>query len=213
MRILYNILFLIVFVLASPYYFWRLRRRGDWLRGFGQRFARYDPSIKQALTNRDTIWLHAVSVGEVNLCTQLINALEPRLPNIKIVVSCTTTTGMAELEVGCRRTSVKFIIRLTAKDMSNAPGDHQPQGHRAGGGGNLAEFSLARRRNLNIPVFLANARLSDRSYPRYKKFGFLFRPLFAAFAGVGAQNEEDAHKLREVGCRAGKRPGRGQFKI
>src|ERR1035437_3173743 len=67
------------------------------MRGFGQRFAIYDPSIKQALTNRDTIWLHAVSVGEVNLCTQLIHALEPRAPNLKIVVSCTTTTGMAEL--------------------------------------------------------------------------------------------------------------------
>ncbi len=65
--------------------------------GFGQRFAIYDPSIKQALTNRDIIWLHAVSVGEVNLCTQLIRALEPRVPNLKIVVSCTTTTGMAEL--------------------------------------------------------------------------------------------------------------------
>ncbi len=41
--------------------------------------------------------MHAVSVGEVNLCTQLIHALEPRVPNVKIVVSCTTTTGMAEL--------------------------------------------------------------------------------------------------------------------
>ena len=56
-----------------------MRRRGDWLRGFGQRFAIYDPSLKQALTNRHVIWLHAVSVGEVNLCTQLINALGPTL--------------------------------------------------------------------------------------------------------------------------------------
>ena len=55
------------------------------------------PNLKQALTNRQVIWLHAVSVGEVNLCTQLIRALEPRLPNVKIVVSTTTTTGMAEL--------------------------------------------------------------------------------------------------------------------
>jgi 3-deoxy-D-manno-octulosonic-acid transferase len=50
-------------------------------------------------------------------------------------------------------------------------------------------------------VFLANARLSDRSYPRYKKFSFLFRPLFRSFAGVGCQNEEDAQRLRDVGCR------------
>ena len=97
MRTLYNILFIIFFVLSSPYYFWRMRRRGNWRAGFVQRFAKYDASLKQALTNRHVIWLHAVSVGEVNLCTQLIRALEPRVPNLKMVVSTTTTTGMAEL--------------------------------------------------------------------------------------------------------------------
>jgi 3-deoxy-D-manno-octulosonic-acid transferase len=56
-------------------------------------------------------------------------------------------------------------------------------------------------RDMSIPLFLVNARLSDRSFPRYKRFGFLFRRLFGAFAGVGAQNEKDATKLRELGCR------------
>jgi 3-deoxy-D-manno-octulosonic-acid transferase len=52
-----------------------------------------------------------------------------------------------------------------------------------------------------MPVFLVNARLSDRSYRGYKRFGFLFRPLFRSLAGVGAQNEVDAAKLRTLGCR------------
>jgi 3-deoxy-D-manno-octulosonic-acid transferase len=52
-----------------------------------------------------------------------------------------------------------------------------------------------------IPVFLVNARLSERSYRGYKRFAFLFRPLFAGFTGVGAQNEADAARLRELGCR------------
>jgi 3-deoxy-D-manno-octulosonic-acid transferase len=60
---------------------------------------------------------------------------------------------------------------------------------------------LWRARDLKVPVFLANARLSDRSFRGYKRFGFLFRPLFASFAGVGCQNEEDAARLRAVGCR------------
>ena len=200
MRTLYNILFLIFFALSSPYYFWRLRRRGDWLRDFGQRFAMYDPSVKQALTNRDIIWLHAVSVGEVNLCTQLIHALQLRAPNLKIVVSCTTTTGMAEL----RRRLPTHITKIYY------PVDRRKYVRRA-----LATFDpkaivlveaeiwpnfLWRARDLKIPIFLANARLSDRSYPRYKKFGWLFRPLFASFTGVGCQNEEDAQRLRDVGC-------------
>ena len=43
--------------------------------------------------------------------------------------------------------------------------------------------------------------MSDRSFRGYKRFGFLFRPLFASFAGVGAQNEADAARLRDAGCR------------
>jgi 3-deoxy-D-manno-octulosonic-acid transferase len=51
-------------------------------------------------------------------------------------------------------------------------------------------------------VFLVNARLSDRSYRGYRRFRFLFRRLFASFVGVGAQNQADAAKLRELGCKA-----------
>ena len=201
MRTCYNILFLIFFVLSSPYYFWRLRRRGNWLEGFGQRFAHYDPSIKQALTNRSVIWLHAVSVGEVNLCTQLIHALEPRVPNLKIVVSCTTTTGMAEL----RRRLPTHVTKIYY------PLDRRQYVQRALAGikplaiilieAEIWPNFLWRAHDMNIPVFLANARLSDRSYPRYQKYGWLFRDLFASFTGVGCQNESDAVRLRAVGCR------------
>ena len=98
MRILYNIVFTIFFVLSSPYYFLRMWRRGNWQSGFRQRFGRYDSKFKQSITNRQILWMHAVSVGEVGICTQLIRSLEPRVPNLKIVVSTTTTTGMGELQ-------------------------------------------------------------------------------------------------------------------
>jgi len=96
-RTLYNILFTVGFILLSPYYFVRMRRRGNWQRGFAERFGKYSTKFKQAITNRNVLWIHAVSVGEVNVCTQLIRALELRMPNLKIVVSTTTTTGMGEL--------------------------------------------------------------------------------------------------------------------
>src|SRR5947209_14339796 len=98
MRSLYNILFAIFFCISAPYYFLKMWRRGNWRRGFRQRFGRYDARLRQTLTNRHVLWMHAVSVGEVNVCTQLIRALEPRLPNLKIIVSTTTTTGMGELQ-------------------------------------------------------------------------------------------------------------------
>src|SRR4051812_32076413 len=98
MRLAYNILFAIFFCLSAPYYFLKMWRRGNWRGGFGQRFANYDEALKKTFTQRPVLWLHAVSVGEVNICLQLIRALEPRLPNYQIVVSTTTSTGMGELE-------------------------------------------------------------------------------------------------------------------
>ena len=201
MRTLYNILFIIFFVLSAPYYFWRLRRRGNWRAGFIQRFAKYDASLKQALTNRHVIWLHAVSVGEVNLCTQLIRALEPRVPNLKIVVSTTTTTGMAEL----RRRLPTHVSKIyypvdRRKFVNRALATVNPKAIVLVEAEIWPNF-LWRAQRLGIPVFLANARLSDRSFPRYKKISFLFRPLFASLVGVGCQNEEDAVRLRAVGCR------------
>ncbi len=201
-RILYNILFTICFVLASPYYFMRLRRRGNWLPGFFERFGHYHSGLKQALTNRHVIWIHAVSVGEVNLCTQLIRALEPRVPNIKIVVSTTTTTGMAEL----RRHLPSHISKIyypvdRRKVVSRAFAVIHPKAIVLIEAEIWPNF-IWRAQKLGVPLFLANARLSDRSHRGYKRLGFLFRPLFASFAGVGAQNETDAARLREVGCRA-----------
>lgn len=188
-------------MLASPYYFWRLRRRGNWQTGFGERFARYSPDLKQALTNRHIVWIHAVSVGEVNLCTQIIRALEPRVPNVKFVVSTTTTTGMGELKRRLPSHVSKIYYPIDrAKFVARAFGVINPLAVVLVEAEIWPNF-IWRAQKLGIPLFLANARLSDRSFPRYKRFRFLFRPLFAAFSGVGAQNKEDAERLLEVGCR------------
>ena len=193
---------MIFFVLASPYYFWRLRRRpADWTTGFGERFANYDPSVKQALTNRQIIWLHAVSVGEIGLCTQLISALEPRVPNAKIVVSCTTTTGMEEYrkKLPSRITKIYYPVDRR-KYVRRAIATINPEAIILLEAEIWPNF-LWRAADLKIPVFLANARMSERSYPRYKKFEWLFRPLFSSFAGISCENDEEAQKLRDVGCR------------
>jgi 3-deoxy-D-manno-octulosonic-acid transferase len=199
--LLYNILFTAGFLLAAPYYFWRMRRRGNWRTGFEQRFGRFDAKLKQAITNRQTIWLHAVSVGEVNICTNLIRALEPRIPNVKIIVSTTTTTGMARL----RELLPTHISRIyypidRKKFVARALAAFHPEAIILVEAEIWPNF-IWRAKSLNIPTFLVNARMSERSYPRYKRYRLLFRQLFASFQGVGAQNEEDAAKLIALGCR------------
>ena len=201
MRKVYNIFFTIFFVLLSPYYFFRLQRRGNWVGGFAQRFGKYDAKLKQAITNRHVLWTHAVSVGEVNVCTQLIRALEPRMPNLKIVVSTTTTTGMAQLEKKLPTHVSKIYYPIDRRSyVARALSAIGPEAIVLVEAEVWPNF-LWRARELGKPVFLVNARLSERSFRRYRTFGFLFRPLFRSFAGVGAQSEEDAKKLLELGCR------------
>src|SRR5258706_13164880 len=84
MKRLYNIFFTLFFVLSAPYYFLKMARRGHWREGLGQRFGRFSSKIKQAVTNRHLLWIHPVSVGEVNNCPQLIRALEQQLPTLKL---------------------------------------------------------------------------------------------------------------------------------
>jgi 3-deoxy-D-manno-octulosonic-acid transferase len=176
-------------------------RRGNWQWGFTERFGKYDTGLKQAITNRQTLWMHAVSVGEVNVCTQLIRALEPRLPNLKIVVSTTTTTGMGELRRKLPNHISKIYYPIDRRHyVTRALNTIRPEAIVLVEAEIWPNF-LWRARALRMPVFLVNARLSDRSYRGYKRFGFLFRPLFGSLTGVGAQNEADAAKLRTLGCR------------
>ena len=201
MRTVYNILFTLFFWLSSPYYFVRMWRRGGWRSGFSQRFGRYSSKIKQAVTNRHVLWIHAVSVGEVNISTQLIRSLEPRLPNLKIVVSTTTSTGMGELQRKLPSHVQKIYYPIDRRDyVSRALLTLHPQAIVLVEAEIWPNF-LWCARDLHLPTFLVNARLSDRSFSGYRRCGFLFRPLFASLAGVGCQNEADAERLRLLGCR------------
>src|SRR5205814_7378403 len=198
---LYKLIYAIFFCLSAPYHFLKMWRRGHWRRGYHERFERYDAKFKQALSNRHVLWMHAVSVGEVNVCTQLIRALERRVPNLKFVVSTTTSTGMARLH----RELPSHIEKIYY------PIDHKKCVHRAltiihPEAVVLVEAEIWpnfiwRLRDKRIPLFLVNARLSDRSFRGYKRFGFLFREMFDSFTGVGAQNAADAARLGELGCR------------
>ncbi|PYJ80583.1 MAG: 3-deoxy-D-manno-octulosonic acid transferase, partial [Verrucomicrobia bacterium] len=164
MRSLYNILFAIFLCISAPYYFLKMWRRGNWRRGFRQRFGRYDAQLKQTLTNRHVLWMHAVSVGEVNVCTQLIRALEPRVPNLKILVSTTTSTGMGELQrklpshvekvyypIDYRKCVCRALSMIHPKAVVLVEAEIWPN-------------FIWRLRDKNIPLFLVNARLSNRSY-------------------------------------------------
>ncbi len=200
LRIIYNLLFELSFLLSVPHYFLKMVRRGNWRKDFGQRFARYSQDFRKQVEGREIIWFHAVSVGEVGLCLRLLEQLKDDLKDFTVVASTTTSTGMGELRKRTpegtlcmyypidRWTHVRRALSLLSpRAVILVEAEIWP---------NIL-WSL---RDRNIPTFLVNARLSDRSRKGYARFGFLFRPLFQAFHGIGAQNEADRDRLVSLGC-------------
>jgi 3-deoxy-D-manno-octulosonic-acid transferase len=201
MRLLYNVLFLVGFLVSAPFYFLKMKRRGGWRAGFWQRFARYDSRLKTALTNRHTLWVHAVSVGEVNIATQIIKALESRAPTLTVVVSTTTSTGMGELRRKLPVHVPKFYYPIDRrKYVSRALRVINPEAVVLVEAEIWPNF-LWKTADRKIPTFLVNARLSEKSFRGYRRAAFLFKPIFWNFTGVGAQNEADAQRLINLGCR------------
>lgn len=199
MRFIYNILFTFGFLVSAPYYFLKMWRRGNWKAGFGQRFAIFSPELKAKLSTRPVLWLHAVSVGEVGICVQLIKLLAPRLPEYQLVVSTTTSTGMGELRSKLPEDVEKIYYPIDSWwGVRNALNTIKPRAILL----IEAEFwpnLLWQTSNRNIPLFLVNARVSDRSYRGYKRAAFIFRPIFAKFRAAGCQNSIDAERLVELG--------------
>jgi 3-deoxy-D-manno-octulosonic-acid transferase len=199
MRVAYNILFVLLFWLGEALHFLKMWRRGNWRVGYGQRFGLYGPEIKDILGRRPVIWLHAVSVGEVGVCLHLLRALEPSLPGFQWVVSTTTSTGMGELR---RRLPAHIPAIYYPSDLSlvvrRALNTIRPRAII------LLEAELWpnllwQAQDRDIPLFLVNARLSERSFKGYGRFSRLFRPIFSKFRAVGCQQPRDAQRLAALG--------------
>ena len=196
MRILYLLAVYLTAPIISAVFLWRgIRDRSYWSH-FGERFgfgARPAPH---------GIWLHAVSVGEVQACAPLVSALRRRHPQLPLTVTTFTPTGAARARalVGDFAT-----VRYVPYDLPGAVRRFlkrvEPQ---------LAVIfetelwpNLYREcRRRRVPLVLASARISERSLGRYRHLGALFRDAVSSAAVVAAQGEGDAARFRALGASA-----------
>jgi 3-deoxy-D-manno-octulosonic-acid transferase len=197
-RLLYNILFPIFFLIAVPFYFWKLVRRGNWTEGFAQRFGSYG-KLRQELSDKRVLWLHAVSVGEANLAVELVGILRKEFADWRFVVSTTTTTGMGVLRSKLPDNALSIYYPIDwlplVKSAFNALNPSAIVLVEAEIWPNL----IWEANRTRTPLSLVNARLSEKSFKGYCRFGFLFRPLFESLDAVGVHNEIDAERVANLG--------------
>ena len=212
--ILYNALFAVAYAVMVPSFLLRMKRRGGYRARFSDRFGRYPSEIAASLSALDSpIWIHAVSVGEVQVAGQLMRAMRERNPNVRFVFSTTSSTGWktAEREVtpddvliynpldfgGCVKRALDAVnpraVILTETEI-------------------WPNFIRALKKR-GVPICLVNARISDRSAPRYKALRWFFGEVFRCFTKIYAQSDLDAQRLTDAGADPATVQVTGSFKF
>jgi 3-deoxy-D-manno-octulosonic-acid transferase len=198
-RLIYNLLWPIGLLFFLPGYFAKMIRRGGYREKFGQRVGIYDRELGTRLSNQRSTWLHAVSVGEVNIALRLANALRALEPDLRCVLTTTTTTGFAL----ARKTAPPWI------EVMYTPLDYWPVMRRAFTVIRPARIVLieaevwpnlaAAAHRCRIPLALVNARLSPRSEERYRRFRFFIAPTFRLLDLVCVPEQRDVERWSALG--------------
>ena len=198
MYLLYSALLAVGLLLSLPYWIFQMLRHGKYRHGFMQRLGRVPPRLAE-LSPQSIIWLHAVSVGEVLAISGLVDQMRLRWPNSRLVVSTTTDTGQelararfGEQDVFYFPLDLGFAIQpfleaLRPKLVVIAETEFWPNFLR-----------LAKRSGARIAV--VNARISDRSWPGYKRLRWWLPRVIANVDLFLAQTWEDQKRLVDIGA-------------
>jgi 3-deoxy-D-manno-octulosonic-acid transferase len=200
--LLYDLFLVMALLISSPYWLMRLLRQGKYRSGLGQRLGTVPPQVRAlAATGKPLIWVHAVSVGEILAIAGLVQQMRARFASYTIAISSTTATGYALAGARFGAESVfyfpldlrwavgRYVRLLRPRLVVLAETEFWPN------------FLRAARRS-GARLLVVNARISDRSYPRYRCFSFLLRRVLRDVDSFLAQSEEDAQRLRAIGADA-----------
>ncbi len=197
MRALYTLLWWLALPWLPLRLWWRGRREPMYRAHIGERFGWYG---RAPATSPGAVWIHAVSLGETRAVAPLVERLLREAPQRTIVLTHMTATGRegGRALFGDRVTQAWLPYDLPFA-MRRFLARFRPRA------GLLVETELwpnlaATASEAGVPLFLINARLSERSARGYARIGALARPLVQALAGVAAQTEADAQRLRALGA-------------
>jgi len=191
----YRFLFPFVFLVGLPFYLRRILRRGGYRERFGDRFGAFAaPSRKEG----PTIWIQAVSVGEVLAIEPVLRRLRDSLPSANLFLTTTTSTGFGLLKEkpGLADWTGYFPLDfwpISARAWRKLKPDLCVLME-----GELWPEHLEQARQRSVPVILANGRLSDRSFRCYSAAGLIGRWPFRMLSSILASSTHDEERLRKM---------------
>jgi 3-deoxy-D-manno-octulosonic-acid transferase len=197
-NILYNLLLLLIIPVLIPYHAYRSVSRGR-RSALLERFGLIPASDLDLVRGAQTILVHAVSVGETIAVLPLLKGLKARYPGKRLVLSNGTETGRSvALKSGLADLCIYFpfdysfaVAAVLDKIRPELIVVMETE---------IWPNFIAKARRLGIPVVLANGRISDRSFQRYLRFAWFFRPVLANLTALCMQSAEDAARIKAIGA-------------
>ncbi|MEN6385281.1 MAG: 3-deoxy-D-manno-octulosonic acid transferase [Phycisphaerales bacterium] len=196
MECLNDLIYLLALVVISPKILYRAITQNRYRTGWNERFG----NVQRNFPGKKCVWIHAVSVGEVNATKTIVAELKKQLPDYEIIISATTDTGIEQarktykdLKVFFYPFDFSFIVKKAFKKL-------KPDICL------LMELEVwpnftSRAAKLNIPVVVVNGRISDRSFPRYKLVRFFIADTFKKVALFLSQDNTYARRFIKLGGR------------
>lgn len=196
---MFRFIYSVVFYLITPLIILRLVIRGlaapNYRKRWGQRFGFFTPSE----SSKETIWLHAVSVGETLAAVPLVKALQEKYPERRLLITCMTPTGSERITAAFGDSVdhsyapydtpdavARFLKRVQPKMLIIMETELWPN-------------TVAACYKRQIPVILANGRLSEKSARGYARVSKLSGPMVAQLSAVAAQHGDDGGRFIALG--------------
>ncbi len=196
MFVLYEVLLYLVFVLALPYFLFTGVLRGKYLANFPERMGFY----RTPATAHD-LWIHAVSVGETLAARPVVDEIMRRRPSTTIVFTTTTITGQAQARRLFPDATVTYFPLDFASSVKRFLGQHRPRVFTTMETEiwpNATRLSRAH----GLRLVLANGRISDRSFPRYRLMKPFVASVLRQYDRILAREETDRERFIAIGAPA-----------
>ncbi|MCI0665129.1 MAG: 3-deoxy-D-manno-octulosonic acid transferase [Acidobacteria bacterium] len=198
MQLIYSLLLTIIFIALLPYFAYQALVNRKYLSNFRERLGWYPDLLKSG--SQPAIWLHAVSVGETLAAQSLVRALRERFPGHRIILSTTTATGQAvarsrvtEADGFCYFPfDWRFCVRRSLRTID-------PQIVILMESELWLNF-LSECRTREVPVLVANGRVSDRSFQRSQRYSFFTSRLYSLVSRFVMQSSADEDRAIRLGA-------------
>ncbi|GGI86122.1 lipid IV(A) 3-deoxy-D-manno-octulosonic acid transferase [Legionella impletisoli] len=186
--------------LCIPYILFRLYRKGRKLAAYRHRIPeRFSLNLKEKPVD---VWLHAVSLGEVNAAAPLIKALLAM--NLKLVITTMTPTGSDRVTtLFGNRVHHQYLPYDLPSAVRRFYSTYHPKL------GIILETELWPNfiygaEQLSMPLFIINGRISDRAFKQYKRMRYLFKPILNKLTRILVQSKQDAARFIQLGAEESK---------